>query len=186
MILLKSNPPLGFILSLKTGSRSIESALLSTGLAERRLGHSRICEDTIREVHAAGGRVYATVRNPFDTAVSWYHHRLLDVGANEPAWPQWLRKFVDEGVPPFIESGDSLFPGRKFMDAPIQYEYGIEFVLCAILDRVGLGPVRLEHIGKSADRRPMSEYWTPELQELFVDRFREDFDVLGYSTHGTI
>ena len=182
MLLIKSDPPLGFILSAKTGSRSVLRALTDAGLAERRLGRHRICVDTVKEVRDAGGKVYVSVRNPFDTAVSWYQAVTRTTSSEEHSWPQWLHRTMGRGIFPWVVPGGSWFPGAKFADGLIRHENGIEHEVCAILESVGLGPVKLEHFGKAAVRRPMSEYWTPELQELFVDRFRDDFDALGYST----
>ncbi len=183
MLLLKSDPPAGLILSAKTGSRSVLRALVDEGLAERRLCRHCICVDTVKEVRDAGGKVYVSVRNPFETAVSWYQAIDRHTTHGERLWPQWLRRIMGRGIFPWLKPGGSWFPGAKFADGLIRHENGIEHEVCAILKSVGLGPVKLEHIGKAIENRPMSEYWTPELQELFVDRFREDFDVLGYCTH---
>ncbi len=181
MLLLKSDPPVGLILSAKTGSRSVLKALRDMDFVERRLGRHRICVDTVKEVRDAGGKVYVSVRNPFDTAVSWYQAVIRTTSPEENPWSQWLRKIMGRGIFPWVTPGGSWFPGAKFADGLIRHENGIESELCGILESVGLGPVKLEHFGKAVVSRPSSEYWTQDLQKLFVARFRDDFDALGYS-----
>ena len=187
MLLVRSNPPLGFILSAKTGSRSVYKALRAKGpdgepLYERKLGRHRICVDTVKEVRDAGGKVYVSIRNPFETAVSWYEAETRHKQHPDILWPQWLEKVMTRGIFPWVKPGGSLFPGAKFADGLIRHENGIEHEVCVILKSVGLGPVKLERVGAAAVTRPDFEYWTQGLQELFVDRFRDDFDALGYST----
>ena len=93
MLLVHSDPPIGLILSAKTGSRSVYKALRAklpdgTPQYERKLGRHRICVDTVKEVRDAGGKVYVSIRNPFQTAISWYEARTRHKHWPNRSWPE--------------------------------------------------------------------------------------------------
>ncbi len=126
---------------------------------------------------------FCVCRNPYDRLVSGWtfcrEKKQLDVPFDyfvwhldtfDTFWVQWhcampqRRHVCVDGVP--------------VVDAVCRFER-LEADLAGVRTRLGLPDGPLPHANASR-HRPYRELYTPELQDIVYDRFREDFELFGY------
>jgi hypothetical protein len=171
---------IGFILPPRTGTRSVESALVS--LHALPIGTRHHVPDPLPPAKLT----VATIRNPFDVIVSWFHFpdpdyrnrgpAVLALGGNGRTWAEWL-EFVLSGQHKFMAT--STLRGAKLADRVIRFEDGIERQLHAILSEYGYVLPPVGHIGKSA-RQAYQGYYSPRQIVAVYRKFKDDFKRFGY------
>lgn len=164
-----------FILPPKTGSRSVEAALRGLG---GKVYAGRHGVDTFL---LEGSNVsYATVRNPYDVLVSWYHYepRGARTKTTFRAYLDGLDKrkngHLEHSVLHFAECAG------KFL----RYEDGLEAQLNLALDAAGYDPVTLNVIGQAVNRKPWPTYYSDYEYGWVKRRFGSEFARFNYELQG--
>lgn len=176
----RSGDGIGFILPPRTGTRSIEQALVS--LHALPIGSRHHVPETLPPAKLT----VATIRNPYEVIVSWFHFpdpdyrnrspAVLALGGNRRTWDEWL-DFVLSGQHKFM--ADSTLRGAKRADRFIRYENGLEPQLHAVLSEHGYACPPVGHIGKSG-RKDYTGYYTGRQIRDVRERFSDDFERFGY------
>ncbi|MEQ8403769.1 MAG: hypothetical protein RKE49_01645 [Oceanicaulis sp.] len=132
----------------------------------------------------------ATVRNPFDRAVSAFHHFGLtdaDRDAPQSQIPGLFRRWAMERSPAYFTIKRYLAIGdAPCLDHFIRYE-DLEGTISAFLEKVGAADARLGALPRlKTDIRkvdiPLVEYYDAAVRDRVIEGARFDFDHLGYST----
>jgi hypothetical protein len=176
-----STKPFGFICHPKTASQTTRAALRGLG-ARSPAGHHGYDSQEIDFILDNGGIVASTVRNPFDTIVSWWAFGEMMCkkrqNAGKPApFLYWLPRILESGNG-YIEKG--LFYAAELCSDIIRYEGNIPDQLNSLLTECGWPSVELPVVGESP-RGPYQNYYDIPAA-LMVDRYcREELDRWGYS-----
>ena len=176
-LLPREAPRLALILHPKTGTRSIERAI--TGVARAVRGRHGVSQHDLDHTLRNGGEIAGTVRNPFDTLVSWYYYQNRRV-TNPANFEAWLRGFVERGTG-WVKPNHPLFYGADSMTRVIRFESGLQTQLNELLADAGVPTVDVPHLGAANGRRHYAEYFCPRTIDIVYRRFESDFTRFGYS-----
>lgn len=163
--------PLAFILPPKTGTRSLQRALAERGAITRRGRHGV----DIQKLWTLPV-VVATVRNPFDVLVSWYHYDAKGEKAGR-SFDDWLNTIALVGKNSYLAK--STLPHAEHATRLLRFEDGLERVN-VILEGFGVEPVTLPHVGRAESRKPYREYYTEATRREVEQHYRLDFLRYGY------
>lgn len=168
---------IAFILPPKTGTRSIEHVIRGQLHAVKRGTRHSIDKSVID----AADVVVASIRNPFDVIVSWYHFH----GAGEKVqrgFEDWLEYIWADPQNRVRHLEYSTLPYAEHATEYIRYEEGLAEQLNQFLVRHGYPKCEVPHTGKCESRQPWPEYYTPEIQQRVLDRYGQDFKRYGYTS----
>lgn len=177
MYVIESEFPFAYIGHPKTGTRSTRTALRTKYNLKSFGGQHKVSPEQCKRIRDAGGIVCSTVRNPFDTLVSWYFHQLLNNREiNGRSFPVWLADTIDG--PMYLDYYD-MFYGTQYCNKIIRFEDGLEWQLNYCLTMCRLETVKMGHIGRGK-RRPYQEMYTPKEVDLVWNRYRSELIQWGY------
>jgi hypothetical protein len=108
--------------------------------------------------------VFSVVRNPYDYLATCFlrHTRGAQMGV-------FLRSFRKD---PYLRQGQ-LWYHRADSDVVLQYER-LEDELAALMERLGLGPVKLGQHNQTTEKQPWETYYTPEYFGIVNERFGDE------------
>lgn len=173
MLLLNGRHRLCFILPPKCATRSIEKALNSLG-AELFDGRHGVCP---KQLASCPVRI-ASIRNPFDVLVSWYHYS--DYGyVSGRSFFQYLQYDCNKNTHLLT----SCLPHADLANKYIRYEDDLELQLNIILSDSKYPQVKLDKIGES-DRRPYWDYYDLNSKGFVENKYYKDLDKYEYSFCG--
>lgn len=122
-----------------------------------------------------GWDVICTVRNPFDTLVSWFYNK-----PREKSFSLWLPEFLDGCH--FLQ-GERMFFGQLACNHVIHFE-NLQEEFEYVMDDVGLPlmeiPFRNVSVGREG--RSFMGYYNFRTVRMVTDRFHKDFHNNGYRT----
>jgi FMN phosphatase YigB (HAD superfamily) len=177
--------PFAFIAHPKTGSSATRTAIRPLEPSAP-ASHHRICKKTVQRVRHERGVIACTVRNPFDTHVSWYYYQEENVkrkaGKEWRSFDEWLEAVYsdqDEGTAQrWIRRG--LHYGRHLCNQIIRFEKPLEPQLNAALAQAGIPPVSLT-IQNATERLPYRLLYTYWSRRFIQQKWQRELDELGYS-----
>jgi hypothetical protein len=176
---------LAFIAHPRTGSRSCRHVLMELGAAE--IGsHHDVSEGAVKTILHQEGVIACTVRNIFDTLVSWWHNNNFQDGTGTPLkheGPQPFSEFVYDRITNKVNHRwfqKKLYHyALKWPDCRIVRYENLEEDFAKLLKDVGYQATPMPHIGQSL-REPYQKYYTPGLRAAVERRWKKDFDRTGY------
>ena len=170
-----------FVENPKTGSTSMQNALLAAGLGETILNKHEYITTSVDRQYRRRWRMVC-VRNPWDRMVSAFHH------CNRSAEPEKWGGLFEQWV-----LGDKweLTPGIDFKRTPqslwywktnaiIRFENMAED-FPAQMHKMGHHNVTLPHDNKAKIRNGYRHYYTEKTREVVRDRFLPDILKYGYN-----
>lgn len=188
MYVLRGRPDqksIGFVLPPRTATRSVVAAIEPLGAVKVGTKHR------IPKREPQVDLWVATIRNPLDVIVSWFHfpdkdqperrrragsQRLQESGGNGRTWPEFL-EYVLSGEHNWMK--DTTLLGAEHASLVIRQDIGVQKGLNFILDYAGYPEVEVPCIGKT--ERPAAEtYYTPEQEAAVREKFKADFERFGY------
>lgn len=169
---------LAFLANPRTASRAVKEALKLLGFELRGSHHSGFARS---HMDPSRYKTFTTVRHHADALVSWACHLNVD-----PLAPCWLEDVLEK-LPRqhgLIEpwGPGQLFPWAHHADVILRFE-GLEAQLASLVfDHLGVVPLELEHVGRSAER-PVAwrDLYDPVQLELVRGAFGAEMELLGYS-----
>ncbi len=168
----------------RTGSRAVAQFLKERHKAHAvgksvRLGeHHGIDPHTLKRCREFDYRIIATVRNPWDVIVSWWHHNPEWFGKPNAEFAQFARRF------PRHQKNKYLLEDRLFLRYTREATHVIKWErLEKDLARVIRQPVELPVLGAS-DRQPYQTYYDAELRDFIGEAFAEEIAQFKYSFKG--
>lgn len=129
-------------------------------------------------------RKIATVRNPYERAVSFYFDR--NFGPGKPFEKETFKTWANK-LPPLWEhlTLDLDATEKKWeMDNYIRLESMQEGVDAA-LEAVGLPSKPVPHVNKGLNPKPWRDFYDTDLEEFIFELFREDIERFGYEANTT-
>lgn len=156
---------IGVILPPKTGTRSLERWLRELPGAERIGNRHGFPRDTIESCDL----VYASVRNPFDVMVSWFHYCY----SSKMPFPQFLSQVIIGQSSSYLRY--STLPGAEFAAELIRYEHDLQSEAERVAEVHGWPKPTLAHVGKAETRRPYREYYSEFDRRMVETTYRQDF-----------
>ena len=150
-MLIHQEKKAAFILHPRTASHSIATAFRDIGFIDTG-GYHEIDSEWVKIAET----VACTVRNPLDVIVSWYfvqhHGRSMKLFLKD--WPnQWAL--------------NGMFYGLRYCDFVVHYE-NLDSELNEWLERLGLGPVKLEHENVTKIKLPWERVMSGQSVEVRV------------------
>jgi len=171
---------LGYIAHPKTAS-SATSRIVRDTLGAKTIGtHHAVDDELCRRILETGGRVMATIRNPFDLMVSWYFHyahRRPDK-VMEP-FKEWLPNQIAKPNQYLIQG---MFFGLQWANCILRFEY-LQEDFDRLCDEVGLPRTIIEPFNISVKRegRTYQEMYDSELRRLIQENFADELAAGDYS-----
>lgn len=110
---------------------------------------------------------FSVVRDPADYLVTKYHHL---TGWHKNGFRSFLRSHLENPQPLFMHPEDT--------DKTLRYEF-LEQHLNGLLEDRGAPTVKLNIVGKTADKKPLQAYYTPEDLTYAREKIPE-FRTYGY------
>jgi hypothetical protein len=150
-----------FIAHPRTASSATGHILLEMGFVIQGNHHSF---DTELNLH--GWTVASTVRNPFDTLVSWYYNK-----PREASFKDWLPIFLNSCH--FLQ-GPRMFYGTLYCTHVLRFEE-LQYDFNCLCQDIGLPRTMIPK--RNVSNRPLhflGEYDYPDLK-LITERFRDEF-----------
>ena len=200
-MLISSRPPFIFLAFNKTGTASIEQALLPLNDRLRRrllrMRYERLGEpvvfkharpqhirDLVGEKTWQKSFTFCFVRNPFDRAVSVYHFHKQRVAdrhplASELGFEQWLLAGGDGSVMRLMSEFISDDEGTQIVDFVGRYE-NLTDDFARVVDRLGLHGVQLPKKNVTVHNH-YSAYYTEVARAEIERRLGADLERFGYS-----
>nr|WP_284040860.1 sulfotransferase family 2 domain-containing protein [Phaeovulum sp. NW3] len=117
---------------------------------------------------------FAFVRNPFDWAVSHYHFSLKR-GKTNLSFRDYLENMTANSQADYITDND----GNVMISFVGRFER-LNEDFSTVSEKIGLR-LNLPHLN-STTHEGFASHYDPITREIVVDRYRRDFEVLGYST----
>jgi hypothetical protein len=170
---------LGFIAHPKTASSATQRTLRKLG-AELWGTHHDVDDELCCRILKTGGRIVATIRNPFDLMVSWYfHYAHRRPGKVMEPFKEWLPNMIAKPNQYLIQG---MFYGLQWTNRILRFEH-LQEDFDLLCDEVGLPRTIIESFNVSTERagRPYQEMYDPDLRELIQVVFTTELDVGGYS-----
>jgi hypothetical protein len=137
--------------------------------------HHGIEPKTLKACREFNYRIIATVRNPWDVIVSWWHHNQNWFGPTNSEFPRFVSRFPIDGRNNYMAEGRLYWRWTQHATHIIKYER-----LEADLSRVIRQPVSLPHIGES-DRKPYQDYYDAELRAFVAEAFAPEIEEFKYT-----
>jgi len=163
---------IGFIAHPKTGSQSAAACLMELGFEECGNHHE------IREPWLTGLRIIgATVRNPWDTVVSWYFH-YHSVIPKFPLFETWFDGWITN-TNRLVQQG--LFFGLPYATHVLHFE-NLDADWAAFLKDAGLPHTSLPHrnVGHFRNGRHYREFYDHRRKERVREKFTAIIKQLDY------
>ncbi len=170
---------LGYIAHPKTASSAMQRTLRKLG-AELRGTHHAVDDELCYNILNSGGRVVATIRNPFDLMVSWYfHYAHRRPGKVMEPFKEWLPNQIAK---PNQYLTQGMFYGLHLVNRILRFEH-LQEDFDRLCDEYGLPHTRIEPFNVSAERdgRPYQEMYDVGLRELIQQNFTTELDVGNYA-----
>lgn len=142
--------------------------------------HHNISFPELRRCREFDYRVIATVRNPWDIIVSWWHHNKDWFGRDNAEFEKFARRFPIDGRNKYSCEGRMYLRYTREATHIIKYER-----LRTDLARVIRRPVTLPTIGVS-ERRLYSTYYDSDLRDFVAEAFAEEIEQYGYKFKGRL
>jgi hypothetical protein len=174
-----------------TGSMSMERALRKIPGAfsphlPKAFGHHGTLSDIKKELGdslTGTELVVATVRNPYDIAVSWYlrNRGQPRYGGREATLAEFLSRFIKVSPTPLVTDG-RIFSLAEKAKVVFRYER-LRYDFDSFLRKIPGAPSHLQ-MGReniTPNKKHWSLYYTDEAYSLMNDAFRDDFVKYGYS-----
>ena len=131
--------------------------------------------------------IFSCVRNPFDRAVSIFHHNSWSSVGN---FQEFCRLLSDNNYPS-ITAEQHAYPQTKILlkDGGILANYVLRFenlksdfeTLCSHIKLFNIKlPHRSNSINRSRQRKHYSEYYNNETREIVAEKYAKDIEYFGY------
>lgn len=173
------NHNLAYIAHPKTASAAMANVLEDLG-AILKGAHHHVKEEWCRPILDGGGLIMSTVRNPFDSMVSWYfHYKQRRKGAEMEPFVEWLPQQL--GNPnQYIHQG--LFFGLPWTNRTLRFE-NLQADFDQVMTEVGIGPIEIPviNVSKPREGRPYQEMYNDQLIQLVRNHFGSEIANHGYS-----
>ena len=171
-----------FLAHPRTGSHAVQKALLDIGFDKTNPGshHKTLYADGV-----VNGRnrpewyVFTTVRNHWDTAISWMAKEYQLWGTEQPSWSlKDFKKII--GNHPWVRDGQFWWV-HEDVDVIMHYE-SLEDDLNEILWEFSLPSVKLSMVNVSPKRegRHYSEFYTETTKDYIWTKFGNEISKFGY------
>ena len=142
--------------------------------------HHNIAFPELNRCRELNYRVIATVRNPWDIIVSWWHHNQNWFGRGNAEFEKFVRRFPMDGRNQYLCEDRMYLRYTREATHVIKYER-----LKTDLQRVLRVPVELPSIGVS-DRQLYSRYYNAELRDFVAEAFAEEIEQYRYTFKGRL
>ena len=166
----------------RTASRATSEALVQqAGFIKQVKPRSQIGDhEGIHENIPDDWIVFTTVRNHFDTLVSWYFHKNPRPSEKPPFDKGFIQRSLATCYFPILDRMWGMH--RPLASHVLRYER-LDAELNALLEYRGLGPVELPELGVSENRQNRSYriFYDEPAREYVEDRFHIEMAELNYS-----
>lgn len=178
MIIL-DNHNLAYIAHPKTASAATSDALKDLGVIVRGAHHDAE-EKWCRPILDTGGLIMSTIRNPFDSMVSWYfHYKMRRKGVEMEPFGEWLTTQL--GNPnQYIKRG--LFFGLPWTNRILRFEH-LQADFDQVMTEIGIGLIEIpiKNVSTPREGRPYQEMYNDQLIQLVRSHFGSEIAEHGYS-----
>ena len=174
-----------FLANPKTASFSTAHTLESLGFlhyGDQHCTPDRSGWDHRQEIDSSW-TIFCTVRNHFDTLVSWYFHQTLRPGKSKYfGWP--FERFLYEWAlnPRYFRDGQMYWERVPLCNRVLRFE-SLQIDFNELLDSCGLPATLLQihNVSRNRKRRAYSEFYS-EASVKFVEKtFGNELKLLGYT-----
>ncbi len=173
---------LAYLAHPRTASVATRDALLLGGFRAASGHHTGLPRPGLEPPLEGDWKIFTTVRNPWDTAVSWIYH--MNRATPPPARPWPLDLFKNDLGPrnSWITTYGRLFWMLEDADVVLRYE-SLQDELDKFLTGEGVEPVPLLRANLSAARggADYRSFYTDETQDFVGELFKSEIEALGYT-----
>lgn len=131
---------------------------------------------------AAADSVVATIRNPFDVLVSWYHYHSAGADSNRTIeeYLDWVWGSPQDNPHRNSHLEKSALRHAEHADLLVRHELGLANEFNRVLKQLGLSEVDLPHVGAAERRKPYRDYFDDNLRNRVLAYYAEDFERFHY------
>lgn len=166
-----------YIANPRTGSKAIREALMKYRNAELVGSHHTTPKDHPEIKFGPDWTVCATVRNHWDTMVSWWFKIERVERAMTPLM-EFLPRFC-EGNPNFVNANRLWWAGEGYVNTYLRYEQ-LQADFDQALVKAGMAPLDLPRVVDSHRNGPYQVFYKRDTSRWVGSYFAEEIQKLGY------